>query len=484
MINTNFNKEDSGYKNYQNARIAHWDKIAGKSDRFAGCGGYYHQRLQDVLQFVVPPGQRIIEIGCGQGDLLASLKPSYGVGVDFSSQTISRAKSRYPDLNFIQADAHELDPKTKFDFVIVSDLVNDLWDVQTVLQNIRSFTTPQSRIIITSYSRLWELPFWIIRKLRLAKPALFQNWLTVEDITGLLSLADFEVIRHWDEMIWPLRTPVIDTFLNRFMAKIWPFKIFALTHIIVARPCANNAALPAAPKVSVIVPARNEAGNIARILASVPEMGGGTELVFVEGHSTDDTYETIEKAISANPHRSSQLLRQSGKGKGDAVRLGFKHAKGDILMILDADLTVPPEDLPRFYEVLVSGKAEFVNGVRLVYPMEKEAMRFFNILGNKFFSLAFSWLLGQPIKDTLCGTKVLWKTDYERIAESRSYFGDFDPFGDFDLLFGAAKLNLKIVEVPIRYRERTYGTTNIQRWKHGWLLLRMVFFAAGKIKFV
>jgi len=484
LIKTNFIKNDSGYKNYQNKRINHWDQIAGGSEDGEGCGGYYHKRLQDVLQFIVPSGQRIIEIGCGRGDLLASLKPSYGVGVDFSNEMIKHAKNRYPDLHFIQADAHKLDPKTKFDFVILSDLVNDLWDVQSVLQNIRSFTTPKSRIIITSYSRLWELPFSVFRKLRLAKPALFQNWLTVEDIAGLLSLADLEVIRQWDEMIWPLRTPIIDTILNRFVTKIWPFKIFALTHIIVAKPCANNAELPSAPKVSVIVPARNEEGNIVRIFASVPEMGGGTELIFVEGHSTDDTYSTIESAIKANPHRPSQLLRQEGKGKGDAVRLGFKHANGDILMILDADLTVPPEDLPRFYEVLASGKAEFVNGVRLVYPMEKEAMRFFNILGNKFFSLAFSWLLGQPIKDTLCGTKVLWKADYERIAVSRSYFGDFDPFGDFDLLFGAAKLNLKISEVPIRYRERTYGTTNIQRWKHGWLLLRMVCFAAGKIKFV
>ena len=484
MIKTNFNKNDAGYKNYQNKRISHWDQIAGKSDNCEGCSGYYHKRLQDVLQFVVPAGQRIIEIGCGRGDLLASLHPSYGVGVDFSAQTISRAKGRYPDLHFMQVDAHELDPKTKFDFVILSDLVNDLWDVQSVFQNIQSFTTPESRIIINSYSRLWEFPLWIVKKLGLAKPALFQNWLTVEDITGLLSLADFEVIRYWEEMIWPMRTPLIATLLNRFIAKIWPFKLFALTNIIVAKPCANNTALPNAPKVSVIVPARNEAGNIARIFASVPEMGCGTELIFVEGHSTDDTYQTIEKAIKANPHRPSQLLHQEGKGKGDAVRLGFKHASGDILMILDADLTVPPDDLPRFYEVLVSGKAEFVNGVRLVYPMEKEAMRFFNILGNKFFSLAFSWLLGQPIKDTLCGTKSLWKADYERIAANRSYFGNFDPFGDFDLLFGAAKLNLKIVEVPIRYRERTYGTTNIQRWSHGWLLLRMVCFAAGKIKFV
>jgi hypothetical protein len=484
LENNNYNSGLSDNPDYQKTRIAHWDKIARKADKCEGCGGYYHKRLQDILQFVIPPGQRIIEIGCGQGDLLASLKPSYGVGVDFSSEMIHRARNRYPDFHFIETDAHELDLETKFDFVILSDLVNDLWDVQSVFQNIMLLTTQRSRIIITSYSRLWELPFRIIRKLGLAKPALSQNWLTVEDISGLLSLADFEVIRHWEEIVWPLRTPFIDSFLNRFCAKILPFRWFDLTHVIIAKPCSDLSALPAKPKVSVVVPARNEAGNIAQIFSRVPEMGGGTELIFVEGNSTDNTYQMIEKAIADNPQRKSMLLSQSGKGKGDAVRLGFEHAHGDILMILDADLTVPPEDLPRFYDVLSSGKAEFVNGVRLVYPIEKEAMRFFNLLGNKFFSLAFSWLLGQPIRDTLCGTKVLWKKDYERIASNRSYFGDFDPFGDFDLLFGAAKLNLKISEVPIRYRERTYGTTNISRWKHGWLLLKMVCFAALRIKFV
>jgi glycosyltransferase involved in cell wall biosynthesis len=213
-------------------------------------------------------------------------------------------------------------------------------------------------------------------------------------------------------------------------------------------------------------------------------MGRGTELIFVEGHSKDDTYAAIEREIAANPSIPSLLLRQTGIGKADAVRLGFSRASGDVLMILDADLTVPPEDLPRFHAALVSGKGEFINGVRLVYPMEKEAMRTLNFLGNKFFSMAFSWLLGQPIKDTLCGTKVLWRKDYERIAANRSYFGDFDPFGDFDLIFGAAKLNLKIIDLPVRYRERTYGSTNISRWKHGLLLFRMVAFAARRMKFV
>ena len=472
------------YTDYKNNRISHWDRIASHADKWNRCSSYYHKRLQEVMQFVVPPGQRVIEIGCGRGDLLASLNPSYGVGVDFSYEMIKSAKTRYSNLQFIQIDAHELDLKEKFDFIILSDVVNELWDVQAIFKKILEFTTPRSRIVINFYSRLWELPLGIIRKLGLAKPMLLQNWLTVEDITGLLSVANFEVIRHWEEVIWPMRTPVIDTLMNRFIAKIWPFRIFTLTHFMVAKPLASDINSQKLPKVSVVIPARNEAGNVNRIFESVPNMGLETELIFVEGGSTDNTYEVIEKAIKENPNRVAKLLRQTGKGKGDAVRLGFNHASGDILMILDADLTVSPEDLPRFYDAIYNGKAEFVNGVRLVYPMEKEAMRFLNLLGNKFFSLVFSWLLGQPIKDTLCGTKVLWKKDYERIAENRSYFGDFDPFGDFDLLFGAAKLNLKILEIPIRYRERIYGTTNISRWRHGWLLLRMVFFALRRIKFV
>ncbi|PKN53117.1 MAG: glycosyl transferase [Deltaproteobacteria bacterium HGW-Deltaproteobacteria-13] len=469
---------------YKSKRTSHWNQIAVKTAKWNRCNAYYHKRLQDVFRFVIPPGQRIIEIGCGKGDLLAFLKPSYGVGVDFSDEMIRLAEGRHPDLHFVQADAHEIDLKDKFDFVILSDVVNELWDVQTVFQKVLALTTPRSRIIINFYSRLWELPLGVIRKLGLAKPMLLQNWLTAEDMKGLLSLAGFEVIRHWDEIIWPVRTPVIDSLLNHFIVKIWPFNLFALTHFMVAKPCASCSSVKELPKVSVIIPARNEAGNINRIFDMVPEMGRETELIFVEGGSTDDTYSVIQKAIANNPQRVAKLLRQSGKGKGDAVRLGFNQSRGDILMILDADLTVPPEDLPRFYDALQRGKAEFINGVRLVYPMEKEAMRFLNLLGNKFFSLVFSWLLGQPVKDTLCGTKALWKTDYERIAANRSYFGDFDPFGDFDLLFGAAKLNLKIIEVPIRYRERTYGTTNISRWKHGWLLLRMVIFALRRIKFV
>jgi glycosyltransferase involved in cell wall biosynthesis len=318
----------------------------------------------------------------------------------------------------------------------------------------------------------------------MSTPILPQNWLTVDDVENMLNLAGFGVIRYWPEILWPLKTPGLSTLLNRYAVKSLPFSLFALTNFIIARKRPSEEEKQARPVVSVIIPARNEAGNIEEIILRTPEMGGGTELIFVEGNSSDNTYEVIEKAIAAHPERMCKLFKQAGKGKGDAVRLGFQNATGDILMILDADMTVPPEDLPRFYDAIASGEGEFINGVRLIYPMEKQAMRYLNLLGNKFFSLAFSWLLDQPIKDTLCGTKVLSRADYDKIAKNRIYFGDFDPFGDFDLLFGAAKLNMKIVEIPIRYAERKYGDTNIQRWRHGLMLLRMVIFALKRIKFV
>lgn len=471
---------------YRQERIAHWDDVARRFAPGRGLSGSYHRRVEQMLRQVIPPGQRVLELGCGRGDLLAALQPAHGVGVDFSSEMISQAVSRHskkPELHFVIADVHELAISDKFDFIVLSDLVNDFWDVQAALEKIRRMTTSRTRVVFNVFSQLWQLPLWLAQRSGLKQPMLPQNWLTVQDVSRLLHLAGFEIVHHREEILWPLCTPVIDSFFNRVLVRFWPFRHAAMSNVIVARPTPEPSDA-AEPMVSVIVPARNEAGNIAAIFSRTAEMGAGTELIFVEGHSTDDTLGAIERAIAANPHRRAKLLRQSGQGKGDAVRLGFASAGGEVLMILDADLTVPPEDLPRFYQAIRSGKGEFINGVRLVYPMEAQAMQTLNLLANKFFGMTFTWLLGQPIKDTLCGTKVISKLEYERLVANRSYFGDFDPFGDFDLLFGAAKLNLKMVDLPVRYRQRTYGSTNIQRFRHGLLLLRMVVFAARRIKFV
>jgi SAM-dependent methyltransferase len=476
----------SSHERYREERIIHWDRVSSRKDDSRRIGAFYHRLIKHYYRLLIPENSKILEIGCSHGDLLAALQPSFGVGIDLSGNMIRRARNKYANLHFIRADAHDFKLRGSFDIIILSDLINDLWDVQAVLENIKSICHPGTRLIINFYNNLWRIPLGFVGQMKLGAEMLEQNWFSPNDINNLLRLSDFETIRRQPAILIPLNLPFVANFANRYLARLVPFSWFDLTNFVVARPLLKKSALTDkdTQSVSVIIPARNEAGNIEEILERVPQMGSETELIFVEGHSDDNTYEHIERMVVSYPQKKCRLYRQQGKGKGDAVRLGFEKAQGDVLMILDADMTVPPEDLPRFYQALIEGKGEFINGVRLVYPLENQSMRFFNILGNKFFSLAFSWLLDQPIKDTLCGTKVLTKRHYRLIANNRHHFGEFDPFGDFDLLFGAARMNLKIVEMPIRYRARTYGSTNIDRWRHGVLLLKMVVFAAKRLKFI
>jgi len=467
---------------YTGARVQFWTDFARGIDKWKRARRYYQERLTDIYSFIVPPGMRVLEVGCGRGDLLAALKPSYGVGVDFCPAIVELGRREHPQLHFVEADAHNFTRDETFDYIVCSDLLNNVWDVQQVFESIARHCHPGTKVILNSYSRLWELPRRAAEAAGLAQPQLKQNWLAPGDILNLMHLADFEPIRISPEILWPFETPLLHRLANKYLVRIPPFRWFSLSNVIVARPAPRPIA--SEPVVTVVVAARNEEGNIAQIFDRVPSMGAGTELIFVEGGSKDDTWGSIEREIARRPHVNARLFRQQGKGKGDAVRKGFREASGEVLMILDADMTVAPEDLPRFYEAWRSGKAEFVNGVRLVYPMEDHAMRFFNHVANKFFSLAFTWLLSQNVKDTLCGTKVLSRRNYEIIAANRGYFGEIDPFGDFDLIFGAARYNLKIVDMPVRYGERTYGETNIQRWSHGMLLIRMVIKAMRRIKFV
>jgi SAM-dependent methyltransferase len=480
------NRPDPNRRRYQKQRMAHWDRVSRKKENPKRPGAFYHRLLQHYYRFLIPPGLRILEIGCGHGDLLASLNPSVGVGVDFSDDTLRRAVTKHSRLIFIRADAHEIPIKVKFDVIILSDLVNDLYDVQQVLDRLQALSHHRTRLVLNFYNNLWRIPLGITKRLGLGADLLEQNWFSPHDVSNLLELSGYEIIHRRPVILFPLKIPFISSLANRYLVNFPPFGWCALTHLVVAKSAksCNQISTLSRPSVSVIVPARNEAGNIEEIFKRVPDLGDNSELVFVEGHSSDATYDTIQKMIESHPGRKCRLFRQTGKGKGDAVRLGFKEANGDVLVILDADMTVAPEDLQRFVEALAAAKGEFINGVRLVYPMEDKAMRLINMVGNKFFGVSFSWLLGQPIKDTLCGTKALWKRDYELIAANRDYFGNFDPFGDFDLLFGAAKLNFKIIELPIRYRSRKYGETNIHRWRHGLLLLQMVIFAARRMKFI
>ncbi len=469
---------------FKTAMVAHFQAQAPQLGRWRQRHRYYYRDLERLHRFLVPEQSRVLAIGCGTGDLLASLNPSRGVGLDFIPEIIEQAQARHPQLQFVCADAETLTPdqvgSEPFEVIILCNVLGYLSDIQAVLQRLHPLCTPRTRLILSFHNFLWEPLLRLASALHLRSPQPPQNWLSMGDVVNLLQITGYDVVKQHRRCLLPVPLQPLAWLCNRYFSRLPLLKHFALTNSIVARPPA-----PKTPySCSVIIPARNEAGNIEAAVQRTPQMGKGTEIIFVEGHSRDETWAEIQRVQAAYADQVPiAIMQQTGKGKGDAVRLGFAAATGDIVMILDADLTVPPEALRQFYDVLAGGRGEFLNGSRLVYPRSYAAMPWLNAAANKFFASVFSFLLDQPLKDTLCGTKVLLRRDYERLAANRPYFGEFDPFGDFDLLFGAAKLNLQIVEVPVRYQPRSYGESNIAHVKEGLILLQMCLYASRKIKF-
>jgi SAM-dependent methyltransferase len=478
---TDFDKREQGRLD---RRIEAYDAIAVWRHERVAEHHYYSDQIRRLVTTLVLPGSRVLEVGCGLGDLLAALDGPRRVGVDLSPKMIELARQRHPELDLRVADVERGQlPEGPFDTIVLSDTIGHFGDIQCALEQLRSLLAPGGRIVITYYNFLWEPALKLAQAIGYKTPWPEQNWLSMNDIANLLLLSGYEVVRKGTDIFLPIHVPVVSEVANRIVAKLPLVNNAALVDYFVGRPVAETVVTPL-PSVSVVCPCRNERGNIREAVIRTPVMGPSTELIFVDGNSTDGTVEEISAVMREyrGPLELKFVPQGAGKGKGDATRKGFAAARHDVLMILDSDLTVPPEDLPKFYRALVTGKGELINGVRLVYPMEGDAMRFLNLMGNKFFSSALSWLMEQPVKDSLCGTKVLYRRDYERIAHHRPFFGDFDPFGDFDLLFGAARLNMKIIDLPIRYRARTYGDTKISRFADGWLLLKMTAFGLRRMR--
>jgi len=461
------------------------ERLAPQIDRLHARNRYFHEEDARYLIYLVRPGLRVLELGCGTGNLLAALRPKEGVGVDFSPAMISIAKARHPDLEFVVGDSEDptvIDElaKRRFDAIVLADTIGSLDDVQRSLTLLHRLCQPETRVVVAYHSWMWEPILRAAEAFGLKAPTPLQNWLSTEDISTFLALCDFQEIKREWRILLPKRLGGIGMLVNRFFATLPLLRQLCVRQYLVFRSV--RAVQSAAPSASIVIPCRNERGNIECAVKRLPVFAHRQEIIFVEGHSSDGTLDEIRRVRAAYSHLDIKVAVQDGKGKADAVRKGFDMASGDILIILDADLSVPPEDVPKFYMALASGKGEFINGSRLVYPLESQAMRFLNLIANRFFALLFSFMLNERLTDTLCGTKALWRSKYLELAEVRRWLGDFDPFGDFDLIFGASILNLKIVEVPVRYFPRAYGTTQISRFRHGWQLLRMVSFAWWKLK--
>jgi SAM-dependent methyltransferase len=448
---------------------------------------FFHREVNRLVGAQIHMDSRVIDVGCGAGFLFEQCQVATGVGIDIDADAIAVASREFPGMTFVNEAVEECDsaPLTDPDAVVLSMVLDEVYDAQAVLAQVRGWCNLETRLVTVTYSRLWRPLLRVAEILRLKPRRPDESYLPRQEVANLLELTGFEITKSQDGVLIPIWIPLLSRLVNRWVAPLPLFRQLCLVRVTVARPVSREPR--PIDSVSIVIAARNESGHIRELVERVPLLAPRQEIIFVEGGSTDDTWDRIQEVIENPPPMRGQTitaLKQTGIGKGDAVRTGFAAASGDVLLILDADISVPPEELPRFIEALRSDACEFANGSRLVYPMEARAMRFLNLLGNKFFGALFTYLLGQPVRDTLCGTKVLWRTDYERVARYRSRFGDFDPFGDFDLLFGASGLGLRIRDIPVHYKERTYGETNISRFRHGWLLIRMAALAATKLKFV
>ena len=466
-----------------------YDKIAVSRKRWIKKSKSFHQEDLLMLKEFTFKQSKVLELGCGSGQLLNSLQPSYGLGVDISKEIIKQAKKNYKDLNFIHGDISKIKnlikKNIKFDYIILSDTIGYLQDIQTTLEQLHMYCNKNTRIIVSYYSPLWSPIFSLATFFKLKMPDIETHLLNLTDIKNFLTISNFEVVRTEKKILTPVNLLGLRRFINRFLAPLPIFSFFCLRHYIIARSIPEaKKELPSSS--SIIIPCKNEMGNIEAAVKRLPKMGNKMEVIYIEGNSSDGTWQKIQEIQKKyNSKQNSFTIRsykQNKKGKAEAVFYGFKKAKNEVLFILDGDLTVSPEELNKFWQKIASGDAEYVNGSRLVYPMDDKAMQFLNFIANKVFSILFSWLLSQKYTDTLCGTKVLTRDNFLRIEKKNKDLGDFDPFGDFFLIFGSSRLALKMCEIPIRYKARVYGSTQISRFSHGFMLIKMVIFAFFRIK--
>lgn len=456
-------------------------RSAKSLDRWRTKNRYYHDQLIRYLRFLVPDGETVLLVGCEDGDLLSAMKPARGVGVDCSSEMIAFARTRHSRHDYHLATDYMADLEESFDYVVLNDIAGEVHDLFALLQRVANWCAPTSRLIIVQHNYLWRPILKLAAAFGLKRPETAQSWLSVGDLRVFLDGAGFETIDVRSKLFCPKRLLGVGPVVNA-LAGLLPFvNRMASTEILVARPVPYRRD-PSASSASIVLTTRDERDNIEPMVRAIPQVGSATEIIFVEGHSRDGTREEIERVIKAYPHKDIRLLVQEGVGQGDAIRKGFGDARGDVVILLEADQTTPPEDVLKAFELVASGRSEYVNGSRFIYPRSRGSMRLRNAVGNFMFAVWFTWFLGQRTSDVLCGLKAIDRRQFVRLERNWGFLGLFDPFGDFELLFGASRLGLKISEVPTRYTSRSYGETKSRFVKHGLMLVRMVIRATWVFK--
>jgi hypothetical protein len=459
----------------------HYDRICGSRAAYMAKNAYYYEQIYRLLRFVIPPGKRVLQVGCLTPDFLNSVEPSFGVGIDYCAKQVEVCRARFPHLQFRVHENYQVGGDEVFDYVLITD-VNDQVDPIATLRALRPVMHSETRVVIDNYNHLWEPIIRFAEWFGVKYPRPLQNWLSTGDLWSILTLCDHEPLQVHRTVLLPKKIPLLSALANLFLARLPGLQRLCITNLTVARPIPPRA--PARDySVSIVIPCRNEVGNVAAAVERIPDLGSHTEIIFCDDKSTDGTADEVRRVQALHPDRDIKLYDGPGVCKALNVRTGFDRAAGDILMILDADLTTMPEELHYFYDMIASGKAEFANGTRFIFPMEGVAMQPLNAVGNRFFSGLVSILLGQRVGDTLCGTKVIWRHDWPAIRALVGTWGTDDRWGDFDLLFGAAKLHLRIVDLPVHYQERVSGQTKMtHRFRNGLKMLHMCWAAFIKFK--
>lgn len=390
---------------------------------------------------------------------------------------------RVPGKNKDSVNSIQSSNPDECNLTILNGTLNYHSDIQDLFYNLYKSMNRRDRIVSICYNSYFSWLYKIATVLKLRTKKQQTSFFTENDIENFCKLTNFEIVKTKYALLIPFWIPIVSTLINKIASLLPIIRNFSLVSIYMMRPVKKY---EHNPKLSVVIPARNEEENLVTIIDEIQKMEDiPLEIIFVEGHSQDKTWDVIQNNLTKykdKPLLDVKGFQQTGVGKNDAVKLGFENCTGEVITILDADKTVDPAELYKFYTAYRDGKGDFINGCRLVYPMETEAMRFLNLLGNAFFAKTVGHVSSLNISDSLCGTKMMAKKDHDRLIEWRKDFGDIDPFGDFDLLLFAGVVGLGSVDISIRYRSRTYGSTQISRFIHGFKLLQIVVYSFFKVK--